>query len=334
MNKLPTFDVDFIHGLGVDLIVLGFLIVIAASVFFCIQNVIVRVLFNENHLFGLFSTGGFVPPTLQSSLLLMAMRMVWVVPILAMLSSKLYSQTWQEIGQLRVVGHRYPFYHAVGGGILMFTYLALLYLSIGLIPAGIALTLFFTYPAFTAIFSWYFLGLRPTQFRWLIMGLVLACSVLTIPYDQGISATNVLGVLLGIASGMAYALYAVNAQCSFKFMHPVPFTWMSFTITLALSAICVFIWYRPEGQLLWTPLWIGGLLSAIATATGHLLNNFGIRLVGATTAAMIGASNPALTVLLAWFAIGETLNHWQLLGVVGVTLSLVALSQEKQLSNA
>jgi drug/metabolite transporter (DMT)-like permease len=36
---------------------------------------------------------------------------------------------------------------------------------------------------------------------------------------------------------------------------------------------------------------IRGLLSAIATFVGHLLNNFGIRLIGATSASMIGASN-------------------------------------------
>jgi drug/metabolite transporter (DMT)-like permease len=62
------------------------------------------------------------------------------------------------------------------------------------------------------------------------------------------------------------------------------------------------------------------------------MNNFGIRLIGATSASMIGASNPALTVILAWFTIQETLQGLQLLGVVLVTLSVALLSQERSLS--
>jgi drug/metabolite transporter (DMT)-like permease len=43
---------------------------------------------------------------------------------------------------------------------------------------------------------------------------------------------------------------------------------------------------------------------------------------------MIGASNPALTVILAWLTIQETLNSLQLVGVVIVTLSVALLSRE------
>lgn len=311
---------------------LGFAVVIASSIFFCIQNVIVRVLFNDCTLFGTFQTGGFVVPTLQNSFLLMAMRMVWVVPLLALLVSNLYGQSWQEIRHLRHIGHRRQLLHALAGGVLMFTYLAFLYLAIGLIPTGIALTLFFTYPAFTALFSWRWLGVPPTRFRWVIMACVLTGSVFTIPFDNTSAHSSIFGVVLGIASGMAYALYAVNAQKSFEAIHPVPFTWLSFAIALLLSALCVLVWFRPDGDLWWTALWIGGLLSAIATAAGHLLNNLGIQHIGATSAAMIGSSNPALTVLFAWISINETLNPWQLLGVIIVTLSVATLSQEKRLS--
>jgi drug/metabolite transporter (DMT)-like permease len=76
------------------------------------------------------------------------------------------------------------------------------------------------------------------------------------------------------------------------------------------------------------PLWIGGFLSALVTFSGHLLNNFGIRLIGATTAAMIGVSNPALTVVLAWLMIQELLNGIQVVGVGIVTLSVALLSVE------
>jgi len=313
--------------------VVGFLIVLLASFFFCFQNVIVRVLFNEQTLLGVFHTGGFVAPTLPNSFLLLFMRMVLVVPLMAVLAGRLYPSTWKDIGQLREPEQRPRLLRAIAGGMLMFLYLALLYVSMGLIPVGIAITLFFSYPVFTALFSWRWFGDRPTLFRWSVMGLVLLGSALTLPHvDPSASHTSVIGIITGVASGVAYALYTVVAQKSFETLHPVPFTWLSFLTALVLSGVSLLFWHEHGASLPWLPLWIGGLLSAIVTFAGHLLNNFGIRLIGATSASMIGASNPALTVVLAWLTIQETLNGLQIAGVVMVTLSVALLGREKSVS--
>ena len=216
----------------------------------------------------------------------------------------------------------------------MFLYLALLYVSIGLIATGIALTLFFGYPIFTSLFSWIFLGIPPTKFRWMIMVVVLVGTFLTIPYTQTTSDDyNGIGVIFGLASGVAYALYTVNAQKSFETIHPVPFTWISFATTLGLSSISLLIWQGDNADLNWTPMWVGGLLSAIVTLSGHLMFNYAIKFIGATTAATIGATSPSLTAILAWLTIQETINGLQIMGIVIVTMGVLLLSQEhKRLS--
>ncbi|NES01443.1 MAG: EamA family transporter [Okeania sp. SIO2F4] len=307
----------------------GFIIVLLASFCFCFQNVIVRILFNEQTILGIFPTGGFVIPNLQNSFLLMFMRMVLVVPLMASFAAKLYPLTWQDIRALGNNEARPILGRSLLGGVLMFLYLALLYLSIGLIQTGIALTLFFTYPIFTSLFSWVFLGIPPTRFRWMIMVVVLVGTFLTIPYTQTTSDSyNGIGVIFGIASGLAYALYTVNAQKSFEGIHPVPFTWISFATTLGLSTLSLFIWQGDNTDLNWTPMWVGGFLSAIVTLSGHLMFNYGIKLIGATTAATIGATNPSLTAILAWLTIQETINGLQILGIVIVTIGILLLSQE------
>jgi drug/metabolite transporter (DMT)-like permease len=311
--------------------VFGFLIVLLAAFFFCFQNVIVRVLFNQHIVLGIFETGGFVAPNLQNSFLLMFMRMLVVVPLMAFLVPQLHPPAWREVSQLCQVEQRSLLRKSLIAGVLMFLYLALLYISVGVIPTGIALTLFFTYPVFTALFSWRWFGDRPSLLRWSIMGFVLLGSFLTLPHVSP-SDTNGswLGIITGITSGIAYALYTVVAQKSFEKLHPFTFTWISFATTLILSAACLLVWQIHEAQLPWLALWIGGLLSAIFTFAGHLLNNLGIRLIGATSTAMIGASNPALTVALAWLTIQERLNGVQILGVAIVTLSVALLSQERR----
>jgi len=195
--------------------VLGFLIVLLSSFFFCFQNVIVRVLFHEHAILGLFRTGGFVTPTLQNSFLLMFMRMLLVVPLMAFLAPKLYPSTWKDLGQLRNLEQRKLLVQSVGCGFLMFLYLALLYISIGMIPTGIAMTLFFTYPVFTALFSWRLFGDRPTLLRWSVMGLVFLGSSLTIRHVNATTDGNIsIGLTTGIASGITYALYLSRTALS------------------------------------------------------------------------------------------------------------------------
>ncbi len=312
----------------------GFIVVLLASFCFCFQNVIVRILFNEQTIWGIFETGGFVIPNLQNSFLLMFMRMVLVVPLMASFATKLYPLTWQDIRALGNNEARPILGRSLVGGVLMFLYLALLYLSIGLIETGIASTLFFTYPIFTSLFSWRFLGIPPTKFRSMVMVVVLVGTFMAIPYTQTTSDSyNGIGVIFGIGSGLAYAFYTVNAQKSFETIHPVPFTWISFATALGLSATSLLIWQGDYADLNWTPMWVGGLLSAIVTLSGHLMFNYGIKLIGATTAATIGATNPSLTAILAWLTIQETINGLQILGIVIVTMGILLLSQEHRISS-
>lgn len=306
---------------------MGYLIILLAAGCFALQNLVARVLFNAYPLGGL-TVGGFVEPTLPNSFLLLFMRMLLGVPLMALVLTPVYPNLWPDLHRLQRPDHRRELGLALAGGGLMFLYLGLLYVSVGLIPTGIALTLFFTFPVYTALLSWGWFGHRPTAMRWGIMALILLGSGLTVPLG-GDGTIRWLGVIFGLASALAYALYTVVAQKTFETYHPLPFTGISFASTLVLSGLCLVIWPVNLQGLDWAGLWVGALLSALATATGHLLNNLGIRWVGATAAAMVGAANPALTAVLAALALQEHLSWVQSCGVVLVTLSVALLSLRK-----
>ena len=113
-------------------------------------------------------------------------------------------------------------------------------------------------------------------------------------------------------------------------LHPLTYTWLSFALTLLIAALCLAVWPITNLQdLAWTPIWIWSLISGIVTFAGHMLFNSGIKQIGATLAAMLGSANPALTVVLAWVAIRETLTTAQILGVSVVTASVASLSRGK-----
>jgi drug/metabolite transporter (DMT)-like permease len=308
----------------------GYVLVLLAGAFFCSQNLIVRVLFNPARVFGQLDTGGFVEPTLANSFLLLFMRTAVGVPLMVGLLPLVYRPLWADLGQLSRPQYRRDLALALTGGVLMFLYLALLYVSIGSIAAGIALALFFTFPVYTALLSWYWFGSRPSTLRWGIMAVILLGSALTLPQEGG-DYSSWVGVAMGLASAVAYALYSVTAQKAFETFHPVPFTTISFMTTLVLAAGSLLIWDSDFSGLAWTALWVGGLLSAIATVSGHVLNNLGIRLVGATATAMVGAVNPALTALFGWLGLQEQLSLLQGtgIGLVTVCVALLALSKPR-----
>ncbi|WZF18386.1 DMT family transporter [Nostoc sp. UHCC 0302] len=279
---------------------------------------------------GLFLLGGYVEPNLENSFLLMFMRMLLVVPLMAALSFKLYPSALKEFQGLFTQKRSYVLLQALGCGVLMFVYVASLYIAIGLIPTGIALTLFFTYPVFTALLAWKFFGDRPTRFRWLVMGIILVGGALTIPQSSASYSSHsiAIGIFASLIAGIVYAFYNVIAQKCLENFHPVPFTWISFASTLLLSGVSLLFFSPKSAQLDWTPLWIGSIFSGLVSFIGHTLNNLGIRMIGATTASIIGSSSPAMTALVAWVTISETLNLIQNLGIGIVTFGIALLSGE------
>lgn len=310
---------------------LGISIVLLSSLFLSLHNVAVRVLFSEHLVLSLFLLGGYVKPDLQNSFLLMFMRMLLVVPLMASVAFKLYPSALQEFLSLFKRERLDVMLQASGCGVLMFVYIALLYIAIGLIPTGIAIALFFTYPVFTALLSWKFFGARPTLFRWLVMSIILGGGVLTIPHSSTSYSSNTItiGICASVVSGIVYAFYNVIAQKCLEKFHPVPFTWISFALTLLLSGISLLLFPPSTTQLDWTPMWIGSLFSGLTSFIGHSLYNLGIRKSGANTASIIGSSSPALTALVAWVTISETLNIVQSVGIGIVTLGIALLSGER-----
>ena len=58
----------------------------------------------------------------------------------------------------------------------------------------------------------------------------------------------------------------------------------------------------------------------------YVLNNFGVRYIGAALTALITAMVPSFTTVFAWIILSETLQNYQTVGIVMITLGIAALS--------
>lgn len=309
----------------------GIILVLLSAVGLATQNVISRLFFVSGSLFGYFTLGGWIEPQINNVVMLLAIRMAAMALLLAGASPFLYSRTFLSIQQLskdiKLLGH------VVGSGLCLFFGLTSLYLALSQISAGIAIAAFFIYPAITVLLVWQFLHQRPQPYQlslMLIIFLGIALTTLGTATNQA-SANSSAGIICALFAGLSFGLYGIFSELALQSntsLHPVPFSLVTFVVVSGASSLS--LWVLPPVNLLptlWQPVLVMTAVSALITVTAYVLNNFGIRYIGASLTALISGSTPALTALLAWIALQEGLRSQQILGVgLLVTIGVAALS--------
>jgi drug/metabolite transporter (DMT)-like permease len=312
----------------------GLAMILLSTLALSLHNVIVGIVSNPTKLFGVVPIGGFI--TIQgfgSSLFLLWMRMLIVVPLMAWLAGVLYPTTWRDIRYFFESKDRRLMGSVIGSGFFLFLSQVLIYISISQIGPAVAVTILFMYPIITVPLAWVLFGDRPNRFRVIVMATILTGVVLTaVPRISTTTSLTGGGIVAAILSGVFFACYLISMQISFRKLHPVPVSLIQFAsifVLTSISLIVLGIEVTPNDR---GGLFMGGLVLGVLTLAGYLLNNFGVRLMGAARASIIAASGPVLTALLAFFVIPgrlTVLHPIQLLGILIVTLGVTALSFER-----
>lgn len=312
----------------------GLILVLLSSVALSFHNVVVKVLFKAHTVLGLGELGGVITPGLGNSLLILWMRMLIVVPLLALIAPVLYPPMWRDVKQFLLAPDRRPLRNVVGSGGFLFLSQVLIYTALAQIAAGTAITIFFIYPTITVLLAWKIFGDRPTLFRVLVMAVICSGGILALPQVTGPATGNLwLGSVAAAASGFAFAGYVILTGLCTRKLHPVPVSLIQFVTIFVLSSLVLMF---PAQALtvkiqpaMWPGFMIGCLVLGAATLLGYLFTNIGIRLIGAAPASIISATGPAFTAILAWLMIQDQLQSRQWSGVLLVTLGVAGLNFER-----
>lgn len=320
---------------------LGIILVLLSTLALSIHNVAVGIIGNPSPIFGLFQTGGFIKlNSLGNSLLILWLRMVIVVPLMAVVAGKLYPPVWRDLRRFLLSPDRRPLWTVVGSGAFLFLSQILIYIAIAAIGPGVAVTILFMYPIVTVPLAWFFFSDRPTSLRVGVMlavtfGVVLTAWPKIAPSLFSGKPLDVGGVGTAALSGVAFALFLIFMQLGFKKLHPVPVTLVQFSTIFVLSSLALILPFPlgvevlPDNRL---GFFAGGLILGILTLLGYLLNNFGVRYMGAGPASIIASSGPAVTALLAVVLVPVSRNFLsieQIIGILVVTFGVAALAFEK-----
>lgn len=326
---------------------LGLIFAVFSAIVLSVFNVSIKIILKggaPKMVFGM-PVEGVITPGFGNSLLILFLRMIVVCLLMPFLAAFLYPAVGNDIARTIKSDDKELWWKVIGSAFFLFLSQVFIYIALGNIATGIAITLFFIYPIATTLGAWKLFGDRPSTIRFGAMGGITLGLILAAAPSFGAAAFGnpVLGIIAAILAGITFAGYVLLTQMAAGKLHPIPFSLVNFCAIFVFSAISLILLpfiinlgllpdnfsvssIEPELRL---GLIVGGAILGVLTLFSYLLNNFAIRFAGAALASVIGTLGPALTALFAWIVIKETLLPIQLIGMVVVTLSVIAISLER-----
>jgi drug/metabolite transporter (DMT)-like permease len=187
------------------------------------------------------------------------------------------------------------------------------------IPPGMERLIFFTYPVFTILIHAIVTRSCPTGSQ--VLAFLVVESGLVLVVGAGSLHTAAPGAVLegtlwAIAAAITYAAYVVMGQTLTRRMGSVSFTATGNLTAAVLFSALVLLESRPESYFQATPEGWGWilLLTIFGTVIPFLAIFEGIRRIGAVRASLWNMIGPVVTVVAAYFILGDTFNLWQVCG--------------------
>jgi drug/metabolite transporter (DMT)-like permease len=212
-------------------------------------------------------------------------------------------------------------------------------LSVSLNGAAIATVLVYCSAGFTALLGWWFLK---ESLNWVkVLAIILSlggCVLVAGALDPQVWRFNLVSILTGIISGLAYAIYTLMGRsASERGLNP----WTTLLYTFAFATIFLFLINllpveRLPGKATVPSdfFWLGSalsgwlilyLLAAGPTLAGFGLYNVSLGYLPSSVVNLIVTLEPVFTAVIAFFLLGEYLNSVQISGSLLIMAGVVFL---------
>ncbi|MBR5948430.1 MAG: DMT family transporter [Clostridia bacterium] len=230
--------------------------------------------------------------------------------------------------KLTVSGKQFFHLSTLGGGALAATLLLITYAYL-YIPAGMTIVINFTYPVFVLLAGMLFFKEKAssalfTSLLFAIVGIALISSA------SFSGKVELIGILLALASGVAYAVYFLAGKNSSyasldsavsNFYITGAAAILSFIVAVASKRISI-----PTDPIMWLLLF---LEAAFGYIFGLRLLLSGIRILGSAPAAALNTLEPVFASLTSMLVFGEDMGLLKGVGaalvLLGALISIIAL---------
>ena len=154
------------------------ILILISTIALSLHNVVVGLIGFGGNIFGQFPFDDLIRLNLQNAVLVLSLRMLIVVPSLALVASYLYPPVWQDIQSIFKSRRFSLLTPVIGSAFFLFLSQILIYMAIPMIGPGVAVTILFMYPLVTVPMAWLLFGDRPTWLRTVVMFAIVAGVVL------------------------------------------------------------------------------------------------------------------------------------------------------------
>ena len=185
--------------------------------------------------------------------------------------------------------------------------------------AGLVALLLYLYPTFVVILSALFLKKRITRLKMVALGLATLGIALTVNPQGG----QWIGILLALSAAMIYAVYIIVGSVVMQKVSAVQSSTVIFASAGAVFGVLAAI-QRPSWPTTNAGWLAVGAIALIATVIPVVTFLAGLKRIGPTDASMLSTFEPVVTIFLAAFLLGESLQPVTLLGG-GLILAAVLL---------
>ncbi len=268
------------------------------------------------------------------SISLLALRMIFSLPLFLLIAQ--YDRRKQQESRQALTSKDWIYTFGLG---VMGYYLASLFDFIGLnyISAGMERLILFLYPTIVVLLS--AILFKEKIGRNKAGALLLTYAGVAIAFAQNVQQgedDNLwLGAGLILVSAFTYAIYLLGSGQFLPRLGTLRFT------SLAMMGACVAVIGHhgivQQWQLFHFPApvyYLSILMAIFATVVPSFLISEGIRLIGASNAAVIGSIGPISTIILAYIFLGESFGGWQWVGTFLVIGGVLMISLQKHRSKA
>lgn len=249
---------------------------------------------------------------------------VVVIAVVLARMGQLVARRWSEIPR------RHKLMNVVAGLINAALNLTVL-VAITRISIGLALLVFYTYPAMIAVVSTLFFGERLDRARWAALGVSLVGLILVLVGAGQVGELDPLGVGLAFLGALCQVGYALSARHGFPSI-PAP---QAAGGTFAVAAAAYLVASLAIGHLgeLGQPLDSGAALAPVLFAgiigagIPTMAWIMGIRILGAPRAAIISTLEPVVGITLAAILLAELPTPLQVVGGACIVVAAIVVQR-------
>ncbi len=196
------------------------------------------------------------------------------------------------------------------------------FLALKMASAGLVALLLYIYPALVTALSAVFLKEHLTRVKIVALFIALSGTALTLRISGG---GSLMGILLGIAAAVDYAIYILLGSRIVRRSGPMASTTVIITSTAGVyvGIVAIHGTTYPTTSTGWIAIIAIALISTVLAFVTFFA---GLKRIGPTTTSTLSTFEPIVAVVLAAIVLGETISPIQILGGILILAAVVLLA--------